>query len=346
MQPSPNIDYFQLPHIYSSVNLAIGKRIIVLGESTKGSLYDPIAVTSVTLAKKVFGEGPLIERFKDLYLGGQVGAYLMRVERNALQTSLSTLLKFPFDLIYIDGVYFDTHPEAIQKFIQFAQDKEYQGQLIHGFFDVKDLDSMESIRTIYSDIKSLTQTTENGDEELGKYFSVVFDQMKDHHAAAVYAGLVASLNPEKSPVNKTLNVELKQELSKEDMQELSAAGIVCFKDSLKKGVVCSSSSCAVATSSSASKHISNLRIAQFLIQEIADRLQEYVGRIGIEYIITEAEAIIQSIAESYMDAQRIKRYDYTLEPDRLRGVINIEIEIVPIFSVYTMTQTSQVRVRT
>lgn len=345
MQPSPSIDYSRLPHAYFSTSLTMGKRIIILGESTAGAMYDPVAVTSISLAQAIFGEGPLIERFKDLSVGGNVGAYLMRVERNALQTAFSALIKFPFDLIYIDDVFFNTHPEVIQQFIQFAQDKEYEGQLIHGFFDLKGLDSMEGIRAIYPAIADLTQITEDGEEELGKYMSVVLNQVKDHSAAAVYAGLVASLNPEISPVNKTLRVELKQEFSKEDVLELRAAGIVCFKDSLKKGVICTSSSCAVATADSASKHISNLRITQFLIQELADRLQVYVGRLGMEYILSEAEAIVESILESYVDAQRVRRYDYGLTPDMLRGRIDIEIEIVPVFSVYTMKQTSQVRVR-
>lgn len=345
MQPSPSIDYHQLPHIYVTEGFPTGKRTIILGEAEKGTLYDPVPITSVGLAKAIFGSGPLVDRYEDLTTGAKVGSYLMRIESNALQKAYRALIKFPFDLIYIDGVYFNAHPEEISNFIDFAKDKEYEGQLIHGFFDVKDLDSMDSIRTIYPSIAALSHSIEDGIDEWGKYISVVFDQVIDHRSAAVYAGLVASLNPEISPINKTLPVKLKQELKKDDILELRKAGIVCFKDSLKKGVVCTSSSCAVATEDSGSKHISNLRIAQYLIQEIALVLQEYVGRVGINYVVMEVEGIIQSKLEEYIMLNRIKRFDYGVMPDKLRGIINVEIEIVPVFSVYAITQSSQVQVR-
>jgi hypothetical protein len=345
MKPSPSIEYLQLPHSYIRGYLATGKRLIVIAESEKGALYEPIAVTDALQAKTLFGSGPLVDRFDDVTAGQVEGVYLMRIESNAFQKAYDVLIKFPFDLIYIDGLYFNTHQYEIQSFIEFAKEKEHQGQLIHGFFDVQGLDSMDSLRSIFSYIQDLSKPIEGGIEELGKYLSVVVNQIQDHKAAAVYAGLVTSLNPEISPVNKTLNVKLKWELEKEDILELRDAGLVCFKDSLKKGVVCTSSSCAVATKDSPDKYISNFRIAQYLIQEIAEAQQEYVGRVGVYYTLQEVESILIDILSNYVMLNRIKTFDYEITADPVKGIIYTSIEIVPIFSIYAMTQTTQVRVR-
>ncbi len=345
MKPSPSIEYKQLPHIYITSEMPIGQRMIILAESSQGNLYDPLVVTSISLAQAIFGSGPLIERFKDFVKGSGTSAYLMRIEAGSLDMVYKTLIKFPFDLIYIDKFFFNNNQKEIEKFIEFAKDKEYQGELIHGFFELNGLNTMPEIRTVYEEISSLSTIIEDGIDELGKYMSVVANQIKDHHAALVYAGLVSSLDPEISPINKTIDeVELEYELTKENILELRSAGIVCFKNTLKRGVVCTSSSCAVTTETSGSKHISNFRIAQYIIQEIAINLQQYIGRIGIPSAVMEAEALVEEILEQNIVLDRIKRFDYTVEIDSLHGKADFYIEIVPVFSLYSIVHSSQVRV--
>jgi hypothetical protein len=345
MQPSPSIQYFQLPNQYFTDPLPIGRRLIILGESTKGSFYNPTPVSSINAAQTLFGDGPLVDRFTDATVAAQQAIYLMRIEPQAFQLAFGYLEKFPFDLIYVDGLYYNTSPDLIQAFIDFAKEKEYQGQLIHGFFDLESMNTMEDYRNLYPSILNLSIPVEVGIEETGKYFSIVADQFQDRRAGAVYAGLVSSLDPEKSPVNKPLNVTLKQEFQKDEILELRSAGIVCFKNSLKKGVVCTSSSCAVATEDSPHKHISNFRIAQYLIEEIAAEQDKLIGKIGIAATMSDVENLVESILSEYVLLGRIKTGAYTITSDDLNGIIYTTIEIVPVFSVYQMSSTTQVRVR-
>jgi hypothetical protein len=345
IQPSDNIDYIQLPHAYYSQLLSIGKRLVILAEATNGKYYDPTPVSTLDAAKAIFGSGPLIDRFSDTLIGSPEGAYLMRMEPHAFQTAWSYLHKFPFDLIYMDHLFFNQSPELIQSYIEFAKEKEEQGQLIHAFFDVTGLNGIQDYRSLYALIQSLSVPVEDGLEETGKYFSIVADQAKDEKAAAVYAGLVSSLSPEISPENKTLGITLKTEFDSSSIKELRKAGVVCFKNSLKKGTVCTSSSCAVSTENSVHKHISNFRIAQYLIQEIAEQQQELVGKTGMAFSMQESEDIVDQLLANYALLNRIKKGGFEVTSDPINRIIYTTVDIVPVFSVYSMSQTSQVRVR-
>lgn len=342
MQPSANIDYFQLPHIYFSDSNTVGDRLIIMGESTRGEYYDPKPISNLELALAYFGDSPLTDRYKDAIAGGMSLVYLMRIEPNAFQTAWDYLIKFPFDLIYMDGFNFIEMPELIHSFIEFAKEKEYMGQLIHGFIDAG-TSSMEEITPYFENIRELSVETSNGIEELGKYISIVMSHVKGHKAAALYAGKVTDLDPQISPVNKTFDVELVVEYANDEMKLLDEVGVVCFKKTLKKGVVCAISSCAVATEGSAHKHIANFRIAQSLIQDLSAQQELLVGRVGYAPVIEDLNEIARTTLNRYMQLARIKSGSYQVRVDWPKLIT--EVEIVPVFSVYSITSTAQVRVR-
>jgi hypothetical protein len=255
----------------------------------------------------------------------------------------NNLLKFPFDLIVSDALTLQYDSEAIRRFIDFCKSKEYQGELVHGFFSAGPTD-IDALRELDEVIRSFSQQSENGFEDEGRYFSVIVDQMKDRNAAAVYAGLVTRLPAGTSPVNKTLDVELAVEYKNDVLDELRSSGMVCFKDSIKKGVVCHGSPCAVQDPDSAHRQISNFRIAQEIINEVASEQELYVGRVGAAYVMNEVSQIIKAILSDHLSEGRLKWFDFTIAVDE-NNVIHTEIELVPIFSVQKMTQYSQVKVR-
>ncbi|QHW35664.1 hypothetical protein GZH47_32725 (plasmid) [Paenibacillus rhizovicinus] len=346
MQPSPNISYEQLAHLFMDEGITLGKRLVIAAEAAKGQMYQPTPVTSVDQAKMIFGSGPLIDRCDDATAFANFDVYLMRMDRNAFQYLYRCLMPFPFDLIYIDGFTFNKMPDEIQDFIDFAKQKEYHGQLIHGFFDIEGLSGFEAYRSLFVSIAKLSIVTEDGIEETGKYISVVVDQIKDRKAAAVYAGLVTALKIGASPINKALaDVDLKAEFTNDQIIELRSAGMVCFRKSFKKGTICTSATCAVATEGSVHKNISNFRIAQDVIQEIAQIQQEYVGRVGISFVKSELEDQIEVALMYRMKLGQLRRYDYELTTDELNGIINTAIELVPIFTIQKMNASALVRVR-
>jgi hypothetical protein len=217
--------------------------------------------------------------------------------------------------------------------------------LIHVITTLSGKPSFEELRLFAPFIQGLT--LDNGDEQIetGKYLSLVVDQFSMHNAGAVYAGLLAATNPEVSPINKTIpGVSLELEYSKEEILELREMGIVCFKNTFKNGVTCTSSSCAVSTSGSVHKHISNFRIAQSLINQVSIELQPFIGRTNLRFQSIDIESILIAICEEAISESRIRDYDYNLKMNEQLGYIEVSIELVPIFSVHGMTTHSRMRV--
>ncbi|WP_067924178.1 hypothetical protein [Alicyclobacillus shizuokensis] len=346
--PSPSISYQQLPFVYVEPSIEPGKQLVLAAASEQGDLYQPMEVTNPDMVTRLFGSGPLVDRYKEMANTGLTTMYVMRIEDGQFEKAFQALAPFVFDLAYIDGLYFHTHPDAIQQFIEFAKEREYEGRLIHGIFDVPGLSTYADLRGIFPQIASLTIPVSDGVDETGKYISVVADQFSDARAGAVYAALVASLDPQVSPVNKPVTATLQSEFTNDQILDLRTKGVVCFRNSIKKGLVCTSSTCAVATEGSVHQHISNFRIAQRCIQAIAEQLEQFIGRLGSFIQTDQLESIVEAALMQQLKDGLIRDYRYDIRIDRQDPriyVIHTTIEIVPLFSVHSMTQTSQVQVR-
>ncbi|MBU5262119.1 hypothetical protein [Bacillus atrophaeus] len=343
--PSPSIEYLQHPPVYVERSVSIGKRLVIIAQSDEGPLYEPILVHSEDMALTFFGNGDLIQCYKDAstYKGG-LQAYLMRVEADGYETAFSVLEAFAFDLLFISSIQYGKDKKVINTFLEFCKIKEEKGNLVHGITTLSDK-SYDDLSLIFKEIEKLT--FDNGDDlrEDGKYLSIVSDQINAKNAGAVYAGILASVNPEVSPVNKTIpGITLKREYSKEQILKIRSVGLVAFKSTLKKGVTCTSSSCAVSTTGSVHKHISNFRIAQFLINHVSLELQSFIGMPNPAHQALNIEDIIDAICSEHVELNRLKDYAYDIEIDALYGTVRVKIEIVPIFSVHSMITHSHVRI--
>ncbi|MCD7910960.1 hypothetical protein KC480_05400 [Bacillus velezensis] len=343
--PSPSIEYLQHSPVYIERTISVGRRLVIIAESDKGPLYEPILVYNGEIAATLFGDGDLIQCYKDACtFNNGLQAYLMRIESNDYETAFSVLEAFSFDLLFLNEIHFNNHKDLIKAFLEFCKTKEEKGNLVHGITTLSD-QNYEDLLTMFEEVVCLTH--EHGDDliEDGKYISIVSDQIDAKNAGAVYAGIIASLNPEVSPINKTIpDITLKREYTKEQILKLREAGFVVFKSSLKKGVTCTSSSCAVSTNGSVHKHISNFRIAQFLINQISLELQTFIGTTNPANQALNIEDTIDAICSEFVELNRLRDYTYDLEIDALYGIVKVGIEIVPIFSVHSMITHSQVRI--
>ncbi|MGV7000177.1 hypothetical protein ACWA2C_15940 [Priestia megaterium] len=347
IKPSPSVNFYQYPNIYIERETAIGKRLVIVAEADKGDFYDPTLIYTKDMAADFFGGGQLVQAYEDATTFQEgLSIYLMRIEPMMYEDAFSVLEALTFDLLYIDGVHYDKHKEIILMFIELAKIKEEKGNLIHG------ITTLSSAYKTYTSLiklrKSIAELAiDSGDDfiERGKYLSIVVDQAEFKNAGAVYAGMLAYLDPEVSPVNKTIpNINLTVEYTKDQILDLRSIGIVCFKNTFKKGVTCTSSSCAVSTDGSVHKHISNFRIAQSLINQVALELQPLIGKTNILYQTLNAEDILNGVCDEFVSLSRIRDYNYNIVPDTLNGAIDVEIEFVPVFSVHSMSTHTRVRV--
>jgi|GEM_PF-3292970 len=345
-KPSPSIEYLQHPHMYLEREVAIGKRLLILAESENGDYYNPTLVYSKEMAIDFFGGGALVQAYEDAstYQKG-LHAYLMRIEPYGYETAFAVLESFDFDLLFLKDVHFNKNNEVIHQFLEFARVKEEKGNLVHGITTLSSGLRYQDLTSLFPLIQSLTE--ERGDEtiERGKYLSLVVHQMEFQDAGAVYAGLLTSIEPEVSPINKTIpNVSLSFEFSKPEIHQLRSVGIVCFHQTFKKGITCTSSSCAVSTEGSVHKHISNFRIAQHLINQVSNELHPLIGMPNVLHQSHNVEGIVESICMEHIELKRIRDFGYSVGVDELYGLIDVQIELVPIFSVHSMTTHSRVRI--
>jgi hypothetical protein len=346
IKPSPSIEYSQDSHLYVEREVAIGKRLVIIGEAKSGDLYNPVLVYGKEMAVDFFDSGPLVQSYEDAttYQEG-LEIYLLRIEPLQYETAFAVLEALSFDLLYINDVSFKDDKAIFEKILEFTKIKQEIGNLVHVITTLPSGMNFSELSSLFDSIQDLTQ--ENGDDpfETGKYLSLVVNQMTLKDTGAVYAGMLVTLNPETSPINKTIpNVSLELEFSKEEILKLREVGIVAFKNTFKNGVTCTSSSCAVSTAGSVHKHICNFRIAQSLINQVSLELQPFIGTTNLRFQSISIEEIIIAICEEFIGLSRIRQYDYHLSVNEQLGYIEVEMEIVPIFSVHGMTTHSRVRV--
>jgi hypothetical protein len=346
IKPSPSVEYLQYPHIYLEREVSIGKRLVIIAEAEEGDFYDPVLIYNKDMAVDFFGGGDLVRCYEDaVTFEDNISIFLMRIEPYGYETAFSVLEAFTFDLLFINEVHFDKQINVIESFIAFAKIKEEKGSLIHGITTLSSDLRYDRLIPLFPSVQALS--VDDGDDtiENGKYLSIVVNQMEFKDAGAVYAGMLASTDVQVSPINKTIpDVTLSFEFEKEEILQLRSVGIVCFKNTFKKGVTCTSSSCAVSTDGSVHKHISNFRIAQALINQVAMELRPFIGMPNANLQAIRVEETVDAICYEHIELGRIRDFNYDIRSNLLGGYIEVEIEIVPIFSVHSMTTHSRVRV--
>lgn len=339
---SPTIEYHSNPPIDIFEPLDVGQRLVVVGESSKGPLYNPTIVYNRNVAESLFGYGPLIDRYQNiLQVNEGANVVFVRIEKDNLDDAYRVLESYDFDLIYIDNFQFGESIQRIEDFIEFAQRKEEMGNLIHGFFELPIQADLQKIKNI---IKSFTFEDLVDTYEKGKYLSIVSDQIAGHHSGAVYAGHILALEPGVSPVNKPLDVHLQTKWKKEELIYLQQIGVVAFRESFHHGVVCANSTCAVQTPDSAHKNIANFRIAQYLIQELSHALQKRIGYVQNFMQMERVYEIVENILMEYEEEGKIRQSDYHIAFSQEEGNIYIDILLVPIFTTEVIRAYSQVRI--
>ncbi len=341
---SPNIEYDKRSPINIYREIVVGKRLVLMGTSSSGPLYEPRPIFNEKVAESEYGYGSLLSRYEDVSVFDEsIEVFFLRIEEDQVQKGLTSLLNFNFDLLYIDSFNFGSSKEDIYFFIDFCKEKEAMGSLVHGFFDIEEDADISYINELllYLSFEDISETYEDG-----KYLSLVYDHIDGHKAGALYAGLVTSLDPGISPVNKEVEVELRKEFEKHELISLHNNGIVAFRKNNKEKIVASNATCAVLTPNSNHKNIANFRIAQSILQELSEEFQDligepYYGGYGVEEKVKD---IIDEKIDEYTDRDIIREAQYSVTSDPPNGDIFITIELVPIFSLDYIRSYSQVRI--
>lgn len=343
---STRIEYQQHHYLTEYKQVSTGKRIIVVGESSSGPLHEPTLVNSKKVAEAIYEGGPLVDRLVDMLDQNEaLNVYLMRIETGEFIYAMDVIKSLDFDILVFDSLDFheDNYLE-IETYINLADEKASNGRLVHAFFNTREIGEIKELHNVFSMINAMRTSVGMEVEELGKYVSVVADQMAGRSSAAVYASIVLGLELGESPVNKKINAELKKHFTKDEIRLLRDSGIVCFRDSYHNGVVCASPTCAVSTPGSVHKNIANLRVVQQITNEISEKLGALVGEMYNSQTIYKAKSLVDTVLETNKVNNVLSDYDYDITNNELKGYMLVTLELVPIFTVEKIVTHTQVRI--
>jgi len=235
--------------------VAYGKNIAIVGTSTKGLLYNPVYVSTLQEAKRFFGEGDLVDAYEEVSLGGGKYIYFVRMEdlsSDSFTKALEVIQDYPIHIVVPVGIFFDD--EGYAKILSaHCANKNPYGECI-GVMGVTpfpsivkfDREEEESVLDYCQRVDPLIEEKVNnlyfnnlansGFGDSGVYLNVVFAEVLADVGSSIrfvsghtiYAGLLASLNPGVSPVNKSLpgaerlRFKLKEGLRKTEKVSLTA----------------------------------------------------------------------------------------------------------------------------
>lgn len=345
IQPYPTIQFEQLKHILVDETIPTGKKLLLIGTGEKGEYYNPIMIQDTHMIETEFGAGSLLSTYEEFSRPfGPFSVYAIRTEDGQIEEAISLLKHLSFDYILFDNsIKVETHFTSILDFIDVAYEKTQKGELIHAFCSTS-AKTLEEKESVYNRIESLLEWVGVEQEEKGKFITVVYDQLDEQYTAAYYAALHMSQDIRENPVNKELpTAKIKLTLSLAEEKEFTSKGIVCLKNSFHHGVIFASSTSAVQTSDSVHKSFPNFKIAQHAISIVSKTFRPFIGKSSLILDDTFVMDTLDTIGVNLINNGYIKDYSYDFSMKKVKGELMIDIDLVPIFSIYSIKSRTQMR---
>lgn len=345
IKPFQEIQFEQLQRTFVEDTIPNGKRLIIIGTAEKGDYSTPYIIQDMQKLEEDFGDGTLLSTYQEFAKPfGPFTAYVIRTEEGQIEEAIGILRHIEFDYVLFDeSIRFETHFSAILDFIDVAYEKESKGELIHAFLSTT-IQTQAEKEALFNRIESLKEWVGVEQEEYGKYLSIVYEQLKDQYATAYYAALYMELGIAESPVNKRLpGAELSIHLTSAEETWMGDNGVIVLKNSFHHGVIFANSTCAVQTQDSVHKSFPNFKIAQYASSLVKKTLKPFIGKPQQLLDDIFLMDVLDSIGVHLLDAGYIKDLSYSFSRNKLKGDIYIEFDVVPIFSIYSMKNRTQIR---
>ena len=153
---------------------------------------------------------------------------------------------------------------------------------------------------------------------------------------ALYAGLVSGLSISTSPTNKTINGVrgLSYEFSEQQLNDVTGARFVTFKNSQNTTVVTDSPT--YAASNSDYKRMSTMRVTNAVTDAIRRTVQQYIGQPNDTITRNSIASQIQGALQSIQDMRAIQFFTFTMSAtpaQQIDGKLVITLNVVPMFEI-------------
>lgn len=170
----------------------------------------------------------------------------------------------------------------------------------------------------------------------GCYYVTTADGYKYvSNGAGGYAGMISALSIDQSSTNQPIDIdELPFELTNYQLENLTNAGFVTFKNSYTKGTVVTDG-ITMAPNTSAFKRLSTTRITGFIETLIRSACEPFIGRQNNLANRNSIKTAVNSALYKIMGTL-IKDFDFTITSDLSQqklGIIDIDYVIVPYYEI-------------
>lgn len=318
--------------------------------------YQPYSISSLVQSERIFGSDSRVHKMaSDIYdITKPLRLYGMNIHLSDNEINrkidvmnfIETLEHMDVDYILMDSkVRIENDSFLFEKFLDLANLKENQGSLVH-MFTLTMLNEANK-DTVFDKIEEMKRVSRGKTVEMGKYVSIINNQLTGIEAHTYYASLLLTQEIQESPVNKKLieNVVLNNEISLSDEKEYYENGVVILKDSFHRGVIFGNSTTAVTGTESEHKSFENFKIVNAIIKTLKGKLNALIG-IGERHMFFNQYimSVLSETESEYIKRGAIKEMDYEFTISDSVGIVFLKLYIVPIFSIKEIEVSTRIEV--
>lgn len=288
----------------------------------------------------------------DSYAVGEGGPETLRSQ---LAKAYNYLSDYAATVVVPLDVYYDPENNGMDAtaLAEFCADANVKDSRVIGIIAAKPLEGNADIPAIRNYVNMLTDSDSftntypgpNG-EDYGKFISVVVGQpifynnklgLHTDTAAAAYAGLIATLPPHSSTTNKILSGTrgLKYKFYPAQLDSLTRKRFVTLRQ--RAAGVAVTDGITAARELSDFSRLSTMRIANAVIDGIKQVTEPFIGEALDSSRQQAIETAIESILADLKSAGALEAYRFGVyfasSADRIRGILTVEVAIVPAFEV-------------
>lgn len=233
-----------------------------------------------------------------------------------------------------------------EQLIDFCRMQERFGITTHGVIGLREVENPGERNSYY--LSRLIQASafidrhglveyQNGSwVDKGHYISVLaqdftFEGGLEANGCALYAGLVASLDPNETTTNLAIpdGIELRFELELGELRDLASIGAVAARRSVKSGIVITNGVTA-GLEGSPLQLIQNIRMVQFTLYVINKVLEGMVGETFTPVMtLKEIDRKVQEGLLHCVSTQILKTFEYSVRFNGYTQGVQIDLQLMP-----------------
>lgn len=313
----------------------IGRRLLIVAESTNGAIYEPFLYDSKERALLEFKAGPMKNIIESGFL--PFGVELMRVYPYQFEETMHAIRQAEVDWVYIDN--FDVDSETLDLLSDFTEEINESGRIMQIILGTPVPKNEIQFRQLMGYIEGLSIPTEDGVLELGRQISIVLEQFSN--AGVAYAIEGVGTNVGETIGGRIIDHPLEQPVSSDWLTLYAQTGISGFR--VEQGQTVIAHAVNAIQTDSPYKQLFVTRALQWFISEWVARVETSIGE-SMNQALYLAKQETEDIVFEYLRDEVFRDISYTITFEEVQGEILCEFSFLPVFGIAYIEATGVAKV--